>query len=56
MSPGLNVIAASGRGSGGKSTEMKTLGVETFLVKPYTTEKLMKALLELLSRENTKND
>ncbi len=56
MSPGLNVIAASGRGSGGKSAEMKALGVETFLVKPYTTEKLMKALHELLSRENTKKD
>ena len=44
MEPGLNVIAASGRGSGGKASDMKVLGIEKFLAKPYAAEKLMKAL------------
>src|ERR1051326_2401342 len=33
MEPGLNVIAASGRGSGGKASDLKALGVAKFLPK-----------------------
>jgi len=48
MEPGLKVIAASGRGSGGRATEFKALGINRFLTKPYATEELMAALHELL--------
>ena len=48
MEPELNVIAASGRGSGGKASDLKTLGINKFLTKPYAAEKLMMALQELL--------
>jgi len=54
MEPGLNVIAASGRGSGGKASDLKALGVEKFLAKPYAAEKLMLTLHELL-HEKTPN-
>ena len=52
MEPGVNVIAASGRGSGGKAFELKTLGIHKFLTKPYAAEKLMLALRELLPRKH----
>jgi hypothetical protein len=45
------VIAASGRGSGGKASELKTLGIHKFLTKPYATEKSLLALQELLPRK-----
>ncbi len=52
MEPGLNVIAASGRGSGGKASDLKALGVETFLTKPYAIDKLVKTLHGLLHEKN----
>jgi CheY-like chemotaxis protein len=51
MEPGLIVIAASGRGSDGKASELKTLGIHKFLTKPYAAEKLMLALQELLPHQ-----
>ena len=53
IEPGVKVIAASGRGSGGKVTELKRLGIHTFLTKPYTAENLMKVLHELLASNPT---
>ena len=49
LEPGLSVIAASGRGSSGKSAELEELEIDAFLAKPYTAETLIAALHELLS-------
>ena len=53
MDPGVKVIAASGRGSGGKATEFSALGISKFLTKPYAAEHLMMALHELLTPNPT---
>ncbi len=53
MKPRVKVIAASGRGSGGDSNELKGLGIDAFLAKPYTTESLVTALHDVLaSKQN----
>jgi PAS domain S-box-containing protein len=54
--PGLKIIASSGLGTdmGGslRSQELKTLGVVSFLPKPYSSEKLLEALHRLLTGAN----
>jgi CheY-like chemotaxis protein len=52
--PELKIIASSGLGTemGGsfRAQELKTLGVNFFLPKPYSTEKLLTMLHQILSR------
>ncbi|HEX6625479.1 MAG TPA: PAS domain S-box protein, partial [Pyrinomonadaceae bacterium] len=50
MNPRVKVIAASGLTGNGQSAEAEAAGVKTFLAKPYTAEKLLKTLAELLSQ------
>ncbi|HZI19789.1 MAG TPA: PAS domain S-box protein [Pyrinomonadaceae bacterium] len=48
MNPQVRVIAASGLAGADKTSEMTSLGVRLFLSKPYTAEKLLKSLAEVL--------
>lgn len=48
LNPQIKIIAASGLAAGDKATEAASLGVKTFLPKPYTAEKLLRTLAELL--------
>ena len=48
MNPRVRVIAASGLGAGDKATEAAAAGADVFLSKPFTAEKLLKTLAELL--------
>jgi CheY-like chemotaxis protein len=48
MNPRVRVIAASGLAAADKESEALALGVRMFLPKPYTAEKLLKALAEIL--------
>ena len=48
INPRVRIMAASGLGVGDKAAEAAGAGVHTFLPKPYTTEKLLKALAEAL--------
>jgi len=50
MNPEVKIIAASGLSAGHKAGESSLEGVKIFLSKPYTAEKLLKALAELLGR------
>jgi two-component system cell cycle sensor histidine kinase/response regulator CckA len=54
MNPKVRIIAASGLGASDKAAEAASVGVHTFLPKPYTAEKLLKALAALL--RNTGNE
>src|ERR1051325_2251389 len=49
LDPQVKIIAASGLPASDKSAEALSAGVKIFLPKPYTAEKLLKALAELLS-------
>lgn len=49
LNPEVKIIAASGLAANEKVTEAASLGVQTFLPKPYTAERLLVALSELLS-------
>lgn len=49
MKPGTRFIASTGQGEETRVSELKSLGVETFLTKPYDAEKLLKTLRERLS-------
>jgi two-component system, cell cycle sensor histidine kinase and response regulator CckA len=51
MNPQVRVIAASGLAVGDKAAEAAAVGVEAFLAKPYTAEKLLKTLAEILGAE-----
>jgi two-component system, cell cycle sensor histidine kinase and response regulator CckA len=51
MNPQVRVIAASGLPANDKAAEATTVGVELFLPKPYTAEKLLKALAQVLAKE-----
>src|SRR5207244_209039 len=53
IEPGVKVIAASGRGSGGRGADLKAVGINKFLTKPYAAEKLMAVLHELLTSKQT---
>jgi PAS domain S-box-containing protein len=48
MNPAIKIIAASGLAAGHKPGEGSLEGVKVFLSKPYTAEKLLKALAEVL--------
>lgn len=48
MNPQVRIIAASGLTAGNKAGEGAVEGVNIFLSKPYTAEKLLKALAEVL--------
>jgi PAS domain S-box-containing protein len=48
MNPRVRVIAASGLAAADKESEALSLGVRMFLPKPYTAEKLLKALAEVI--------
>jgi CheY-like chemotaxis protein len=54
--PRLKIIASSGlgtdRGGSLRSEELKALNVKSFLVKPYTVDKLLEALHGLLRNGN----
>jgi two-component system cell cycle sensor histidine kinase/response regulator CckA len=48
MNPKVRIIAASGLGASDKAAEAASVGVHTFLPKPFTAERLLKALAEVL--------
>ncbi len=48
MNPAIKIIAASGLTAGHKPGEAALEGVQVFLSKPYTAERLLKALAEVL--------
>ncbi|MGB7922852.1 MAG: response regulator, partial [Pyrinomonadaceae bacterium] len=48
LNPQVKIIAASGLAANEKSAEAASAGVRMFLPKPYTAEKLLKALAEIL--------
>ena len=48
MNPKVRIIAASGLGTGHRAGEAALEGVSVFLNKPYTAEKLLKTLAEVL--------
>jgi PAS domain S-box-containing protein len=50
MNPKVKIIAASGLGTGHHAGEGTLEGVSVFLNKPYTAEKLLKTLAEVLRR------
>lgn len=49
LDPSVKIIAASGLAANEKIAEAANLGVQTFLSKPYTAERLLVALAELLT-------
>src|ERR1044072_1562291 len=48
MNPAIKIIAASGLVAGNRGADASLDGVRVFLSKPYTAEKLLKALAEVL--------
>jgi CheY-like chemotaxis protein len=53
LNPKVKIIAASGLAASDKAAQAQGVGVKTFLPKPYTAEKLLKTLAELLDRGGT---
>ena len=51
LDPEVKIIATSGLKTNGKTAEAAQLGVNTFLQKPYTAEKLLKTLAMVLRGE-----
>ncbi|MFN7948090.1 MAG: PAS domain S-box protein [Blastocatellia bacterium] len=49
INPEVRIIASSGLTENGKAAEITQSGVRTFLAKPYSADKLLKALAEVLS-------
>lgn len=49
LEPQIKIIASSGHYAEGKITEATNAGVNSFLIKPYTAEQLLKALADVLS-------
>jgi PAS domain S-box-containing protein len=52
INPNVKVLAASGLSANGDSVKFAELGVSHFLVKPYTAEKLLKTLRQMLTEED----
>jgi PAS domain S-box-containing protein len=48
LDPQVPIVASSGLAEESKAAEARLAGVQTFLAKPYTTEKLLRALAEAL--------
>ncbi|HST53019.1 MAG TPA: response regulator [Pyrinomonadaceae bacterium] len=48
LNPQIKIIAASGLTANGRSAEAAGVGVNAFLPKPYTAERLLTALTEIL--------
>ena len=48
MNPSIKVISTTGQAEESRRAELKTLGVNIFLPKPFATEKLLTALHELI--------
>lgn len=48
MNPNIRIIAASGLGTAQRAGEGSLEGVSVFLTKPYTAEKLLKTLAQVL--------
>jgi len=51
LDPQVRIIATSGLTANGKVVEATQAGVKIFLSKPYTADKLLKAIAEILSAE-----
>lgn len=49
MAPELKLIASSGLARDAKFEELRALGVNAFLTKPYSADKLLQVLREVLS-------
>jgi PAS domain S-box-containing protein len=54
LDPKVKIIATSGLKADDKMAEASQLGVKTFLPKPYTAEKLLKFVAEMLVKTDTK--
>lgn len=50
MKPGTKFIASTGQGEETRVTELKSLGVQTFLTKPYDSERLLKTIREMVDQ------
>ena len=50
MNPQVRIIAASGLGTAQRAGEGALDGVSVFLTKPYTAEKLLKTLAQVLEK------
>ncbi len=48
LNPNIKIIASSGLAENGKAVEAADLGIRHFLAKPYTADRLLKLLLEIL--------
>jgi PAS domain S-box-containing protein len=55
INPNIGIIATSGVRSSGKLALNRQLGVKTFLSKPYTAEKLLSVVAELLNGHTVKS-
>jgi len=51
MNPRVKVVVSSGLDANGRAVESGGIGVQGFLAKPYTAERLLKMLSEILSVE-----
>jgi hypothetical protein len=51
INPGVKVIAVSGILSNDKIAELASLGINSFLTKPYTAAELLSALNKVINRE-----
>jgi DNA-binding NtrC family response regulator len=52
MNPKVRIIAASGLGTGHRAGEGALEGVSVFLNKPYTAERLLKTLAQVLRTQS----
>ena len=54
LEPGIKVIATSGIDQNAKFEELKSLGMKAFIAKPYTAEKILTTLREILDTDAPK--
>ena len=54
LEPGIKVIATSGIDQDAKMEELKSLGMKAFIAKPYTAEKILTTLREVLDGDAPK--
>jgi PAS domain S-box-containing protein len=53
LNPQIKIIAASGLAANDKAAEAQSVGAKTFLAKPYTAEKLLTTLSDLLHQKES---